>query len=160
MRVGGLALLLGAVAAATPRAGGAQRTPASATVAETLHVYGPGGPLPAMKDAAAEFGRRRGIVVEVRGGPTPQWLARAKGDADLIYSGSEHMMTDFVGQLARADVGGKPKRIRRFEDLLRPGVEVLVVQGGWSDRTVGGGGRPTSWPSRRSGWCIATAASR
>jgi accessory colonization factor AcfC len=149
-RVAGLALLLGALAAVSPRAGHAQSAVASAAVAETLHVYGPGGPLPAMKDAAAEFGRRRGIVVEVTGGPTPQWLERAKHDADLIYSGSEHMMTDFVGQLAGAEAGsidestilplylrpsailvrpGNPKGIRRFEDLLRPGVRVLVVQG-------------------------------
>ncbi len=123
---------------------------AAAPTSDTLHVYGPGGPLPAMKEAAAEFGRRHGITVEVVGGPTPQWLEKAKADADLIFSGSEHMMTDFVRQLDSATAGrideatieplylraaailvrpGNPKRIRRFEDLLKPGVKVLVVQG-------------------------------
>lgn len=123
---------------------------ATAPSKDTLHIYGPGGPLPAMREAAAEFGRRHGIMVEVVGGPTPQWLEKAKGDADLIFSGSEHMMTDFVRQLDSAAAGridestieplylraaailvrpGNPKRIRRFEDLMKPGVKVLVVQG-------------------------------
>jgi len=119
-------------------------------VRDTLHVYGPGGPLPAMKEAGAEFSRRRGVVVEVVGGPTPQWLEKAKADADVIFSGAEHMMTDYIGQLKDAPAGkidvatvdplyirpsailvrpGNPKRIRRFEDLLKPGLKVLAVQG-------------------------------
>ncbi len=117
---------------------------------ETIHIYGPGGPLPAMKEAAAEFSRLRGVQVEVVGGPTTQWLEKAKSDADIIFSGAEHMMTDFIGQLNDAPAGqidvatvdplyirpaailvrpGNPKRIRRFEDLLRPGVKILAVQG-------------------------------
>ncbi len=117
---------------------------------DTLHVYGPGGPLPAMKEAAAEFSRLRGVQVEVVGGPTPQWLEKAKSDADIIFSGAEHMMTDFIGQLKDAPAGkidvatvdplylrpaailvrpGNPKHIRRFEDLLRSGVKILTVQG-------------------------------
>lgn len=124
--------------------------PAAAQTVDTLHVYGPGGPLPAMKDAAAEFGRAHGIVVEVTGGPTPQWLEKAKGDADLIFSGSEHMMTDFIRQLEGGTAGrivdstvtpmylrasailvrkGNPKKIRGFRDLTAPGIRVLVVQG-------------------------------
>lgn len=131
----------------------AQSSPRAA--AETLFVYGPGGPLPAMKDAAAEFERQRGVHVAVTGGPTPRWLARARRDADVIFSGAEHMMTDFVKQLGDTGEGGphpgridettidplylrpvailvrpgNPKRIHRFEDLLRPGRKVLVVQG-------------------------------
>jgi accessory colonization factor AcfC len=118
--------------------------------ARTIHVYGPGGPLPAMQEAAAEFSRLRGVKVEVVGGPTAQWLEKAKSDADVIFSGAEHMMTDFIGQLKDAPVGqidvatvdplyvrpsailvrpGNPKRIRLFEDLLRPGIKILVVQG-------------------------------
>lgn len=124
--------------------------------AETLFVYGPGGPLPAMQNAGRAFERRRGIVVQITGGPTPQWLARARADADVIFSGAEHMMTDFVQQLGdtagSAGFGpgqidestivplylrpvamlvrpGNPKRVTRFEDLLRPGMKLLVVQG-------------------------------
>jgi len=123
---------------------------------ETLFVYGPGGPLPAMKDAAAAFERAHGIAVQVTGGPTPPWLERARNDADVVFSGAENMMTDYIKQLADTAGGrgphpgridestivplylrpvamlvrpGNPKRIRRFEDLLRPGMKVLVVQG-------------------------------
>jgi accessory colonization factor AcfC len=144
------ALLACAVAIATwlPMAAEAQGT--SPAPAETLFVYGPGGPFPAMKEAAADFARTRGVAVVVTGGPTSQWLDRARRDADVIFSGSEHMMTDFVAQLKEAPAGaivdstivplylrpaailvrkGNPRRIRRFEELLRPGVKVLVVQG-------------------------------
>lgn len=127
----------------------------TAAPAETLFVYGPGGPLPAMRDAAAAFGRTHGVHLAVTGGPTPQWLAKARTDADLIFSGAEHMMTDFERQFSDSTGGatassrivpttitplylrpsailvrkGNPKRIRGFEDLLRPGVRILVVQG-------------------------------
>ena len=148
-------LALGTLIVAHPA--GAQAPPAvAASAAETLFVYGPGGPLPAMKEAAAAFERQHGITVVVTGGPTPQWLARARRDADVIFSGSEHMMTDFVRQLGDTTGGmvvgagridettieplylrsvailvrpGNPKKIARFEDLLRPGMQVLVVQG-------------------------------
>ncbi|HYD52237.1 MAG TPA: substrate-binding domain-containing protein [Gemmatimonadaceae bacterium] len=144
-----LARTLAAVALSLPMSGLAAQQPTRAE-AETLFVYGPGGPLPAMQEAAAAFGRARGLTVQVTGGPTPQWLDKARRDADVIFSGSEHMMTDFVGQLREAPAGaivdstilplylrpaailvrkGNPRRIRRFEDLLRPGVKVLVVQG-------------------------------
>ena len=66
----------------------------AAFATETLRVYGPGGPLPAMKEAAAVFGQVHGIDIHVTGGPTPQWIDHAKPDADLIFSGSEVMMSD------------------------------------------------------------------
>lgn len=40
------------------------------TAQDLLHVYGPGGAAPAMREAAAEFGRTTGIQVEVTVGPT------------------------------------------------------------------------------------------
>ena len=68
-------------------------------------------------------------------------------DADLIFSGSEYMMTDFV----RKDVPGlidtstirtlylrpsailvrpgNPKQIKGVRDLAKPGVKILVVEG-------------------------------
>jgi accessory colonization factor AcfC len=117
-----------------------------ATAGESLRAYGPGGPLPAMKDAAAEFGRLYGVTVEVTAGPTGNWLAKAKQDADLIFSGAEYMMTDFIkaleGRIDESTVEslylrpsailvrpGNPKGIKKFEDLLRPGLKLLVVQG-------------------------------
>jgi len=113
---------------------------------ETLFVYGPGGPAPAMKEAAVAFEKTTGVKVEVTAGPTPKWLDKAKTDADLIFSGSETMMTDFVyameDQLSHQQVTplylrplsilvrpGNPKHIKSVEDIIKPGVKVLVVNG-------------------------------
>ena len=117
-----------------------------ATAQDMLHVYGPGGPAPAMKEAAALFEKQSGIKVLVTAGPTPQWIDQAKSDADIIYSGSETMMTDFVlaleGRINELEVRplylrplsilvrpGNPKRIAGFKDILAPSVKVLVVNG-------------------------------
>lgn len=113
---------------------------------EVLRLYGPGGPLPAMREAAATFGRMHDAKITVVAGPTPQWVDRAKADADLIYSGAEYMMTDFLkameGRIDESTVTplylrpsailvrpGNPKGIHEFVDLLKPGLRVLVVQG-------------------------------
>lgn len=126
-----------------------------AGAAEPLHVYGPGGPLPAMREAAAAFGRAHGIEVQVTAGPMPQWLAQAKQDADLVFSGSEVMMSDFIAampeQIDPATATplylrpsailvrpGNPGHIAGIRDLLRPGYRILVVngagqQGLWED---------------------------
>jgi accessory colonization factor AcfC len=85
-------------------AAGLTATASSAAFAtETLRVYGPGGPLPAMKEAAAVFGQAHGIDVQVTAGPTPQWIDHAKSDADLIFSGSEVMMSDFITAIPEID---------------------------------------------------------
>jgi accessory colonization factor AcfC len=114
--------------------------------AEVIRVYGPGGPAPAMKEAAEAYGKAKGVQVEVTAGPTDGWIAKAREDADVVYSGAEYMMTDLVrlmnGQLEERDVQtlylrpsailvrpGNPKGIRDLPDLVRPGVKVLVVQG-------------------------------
>lgn len=118
----------------------------SAAMAETLHVYGPGGPAPAMKEAAAAYQARTGTKVRVVAGPTKDWIESAKQDADLIYSGSEAMMTDLVaamdGRLQQSTIEplylrvsnilvrpGNPRGIGGLGDLLKPGLRVLVVQG-------------------------------
>jgi len=114
--------------------------------AQDLQIYGPGGPEPAIREAARQFGDARGIKISVTAGPTDKWLNAAKVDADLIYSGSETMMTDFVdamgGELVAATVTplylrasailvrpGNPRHIRGFSDLLAPGVKILIVNG-------------------------------
>lgn len=113
---------------------------------ETLLAYGPGGPAPAMKEAADVFAKAHGIRVEVTAGPTPGWISKARDDADVIFSGSEYMMTDFVaameGRIDEATIEslylrpsailvrpGNPKRVRDLPDLTKPGMKVLVVQG-------------------------------
>jgi accessory colonization factor AcfC len=118
----------------------------SAHAQSILRVYGPGGPAPAMKEAAAAFEKESGVKVEVTAGPTPQWIGQAKADADVIYSGSETMMSDFVqameGRIADADVQplylrpmailvrpGNPRKVAGVRDLLKPGLKLLVVNG-------------------------------
>ena len=136
-------------------AAGLTATASSAAFAtETLRVYGPGGPLPAMKEAAAVFGQAHGIDVQVTAGPAPQWIDHAKSDADLIFSGSEVMMSDFISAIPEIDPAtvhplflrpatilvrpGNPGHITGVADLLKPGHRVLVVngagqQGLWED---------------------------
>ncbi len=120
--------------------------PVSGFAQDILYLFGPGGPAPAMKEAAEVFGKANNVRLEVTAGPTGQWLAKAKADADLIYSGSEYMMTDFIAAMeGRIDIAtvtplylrpsailarpGNPKQIKHFTDLLKPGTRVLVVQG-------------------------------
>jgi accessory colonization factor AcfC len=117
-----------------------------ARAADVLHVYGPGGPAPAMKVAAAVFGKQQGIEVEVTAGPTAKWQSDLPRDGDVVYSGSEAMMSDFIGEFGDLLVlktvqplylrpagilvrPGNPRRIRGFRDLLRPGVKIMVVSG-------------------------------
>ncbi|GAB3630184.1 hypothetical protein PTE30175_04166 [Pandoraea terrae] len=111
-----------------------------------LHVYGPGGPAPAMKEAAEAFEKRTGTHVDVTAGPTPSWIDHARADADVIFSGSETMMSDFVVAMGdqltpQAPVPlylrpmailvrpGNPRHIRGLADVVKPGVKVLVVNG-------------------------------
>lgn len=113
---------------------------------ETLFIYGPGGPAPAMKEAASSFEKQYGVKIELTSGPTANWIDKAKQNADIIYSGSETMMTDFTvamgGRIDERSIyplylrplsilvrPGNPKRITGFNDLLKPGIKILVVNG-------------------------------
>lgn len=126
----------------------AATTFAATAVAEpaVLNVYGPGGPAPAMKEAAEAFGTKNNVKVNISAGPAQQWMGKAKDDADIIYSGAEFMMTDFVGAMdGRIDETtitplyirpsailvrpGNPRKIRGFKDLYQPGVRIMVVNG-------------------------------
>src|SRR5262249_25153724 len=68
-----LALLMTAVLA----------NPVGTGAAQDLRVYGPGGPEPAIREAASQFGTAHGIAIAVTAGPTGKWIAAAKADADL-----------------------------------------------------------------------------
>ncbi|MHB8111680.1 MAG: substrate-binding domain-containing protein [Syntrophorhabdaceae bacterium] len=112
-----------------------------------LKAYGPGGPAPAMREAAKVFGAKKGNMVEITAGPTSMWKDQAVKDADLIFSGSEYMMTDFVrkdipGLIDTATIRtlylrpsailvrpGNPKTIKGIQDLAKPGIKILVVEG-------------------------------
>jgi accessory colonization factor AcfC len=114
--------------------------------AEALKAYGPGGPAPAMKEAAQAFEKKTGAKVEVTAGPMSMWKDQAIADADLIFSGSEHMMADFVKAMEGAIVEstitplylrplailvrpGNPKGVKGAADVFKPGLKVLVVNG-------------------------------
>lgn len=125
----------------------AQETTPADKAGFVLRAYGPGGPAPAMREAAKVFGEKKGIKVEIAAGPTPSWKDQAMKDADLIFSGSEYMMTDFVqkdlpGLIDTSTIRtlylrpsavlvrpGNPKGIKGIKDLAQKGVRILVVQG-------------------------------
>ena len=111
-----------------------------------LNVYGPGGPGPAMHEAAKTFSAANTVTVNVTAGPTAQWVEKAKQDADIIFSGAENMFTDFAKALPGAFElkeayplylrpaailvrPGNPKNIRGFRDLLAADIKVLTVAG-------------------------------
>jgi len=113
---------------------------------DTVYVYGPGGPYPPIKELAETFEKKNDIKIIITKGPADSWLNKAKENAELIYSGSEFMMTNFWYQLSDelniAEVEplylrksgllvrpGNPKRIMALDDLLRPGLKILVVNG-------------------------------
>lgn len=131
----------------TQTSASAAQTEVAAKTSVTLRVYGPGGPAPAMREAAKVFADMKGVGMEVIAGPSPKWKAQALKDADLIFSGAEHMMTDFVQKdlpdlidvstirtlylrpsaiLVRP---GNPKHIGGVKDLAKSGIRILVVQG-------------------------------
>jgi accessory colonization factor AcfC len=125
----------------------AQETVSADKPGVILRAYGPGGPAPAMREAAKVFGDKKGIRVEINAGPTPTWKDQAMKDADLIFSGSENMMTDFVrkdlpGLIDPSTIRtlylrssailvrpGNPKQIKGVKDLTRSGINILVVEG-------------------------------
>lgn len=76
--------------------------------AEELHVYGPGGPEPAIREAAAQFGKAHGIRVTVTAGPARlPWLHNARsgllfGTGDDASHIAEHIA---AAPGARRDAG-------------------------------------------------------
>lgn len=54
--------------------------------APAIHVYGPGGPAPAMLECARTFNARNGSNVIVTFGPTGRWKEAAARDADMAVA--------------------------------------------------------------------------
>lgn len=120
---------------------------ADAEPAAVVHVYGPGGPSPPIREAGKIFGEQTGVRIEITAGPMAPWKEQAARDADLLFSGAEYMMTDFVqrdfpGQVETASIRtlylrpsailvrpGNPKGIKGIRDLVQPGLRLVVVQG-------------------------------
>lgn len=113
---------------------------------DTIYLYGPGGPYPAMNEAAKIYSKQHNVIIKVTKGPLKNWKIPAKTHADIIYSGSEFMMTNFIrifnpaiiqgsvtplylrksGLLVRP---GNPLKIEGMKDLTKPGIRILVVNG-------------------------------
>ena len=66
--------------------------PLSVIAQETVNIYGPGGPAPAIQESAEQFQKKYGVTVNVTFGPQNKWQEKAKQNADLIFSGSEVML--------------------------------------------------------------------
>lgn len=110
--------------------------------AQEVTVFGPGGPAPAMKAAAAEFTKKTGIPVSVTAGPTDKWSADAASKGDLIFSGSENMLDNFIDKFSLQEIKalylrpaailvrkGNPKRIKGLTSLFQKDINIMVVQG-------------------------------
>lgn len=130
----------------TMLAGAAMATIFAATAAGAdISLFGPGGPTPAMKEAATAFEEETGIAVAVTGGPASDWMDDAKANADAIYSGSQNMMDDFIashGKIIDDTVEplflrpsailvrkGNPKEIAGIADLVERDLGLMVVDG-------------------------------
>ena len=76
-----------------------------------------------MKEAAKQFTNKTGIAVHVTSGPTTQWSEKAKLDADVIYSGSEAMMSDFENTFSEQIIKDsiEPLYLRPAAILVRKG---------------------------------------
>ena len=122
---------------------------AAAQAAEPLHVYGPGGPLPAVKEAADAFGRAHGIevVVTAFGGQID-----SHGVAPLYLRPSTILVRP-----------GNPRHIAGLADLLKPGHKIIVVngsgQGGLWEDVVGRLGDIRSVRALRGNIALFAAAS-
>lgn len=111
---------------------------------DTLYIFGPGGPYPAIKEVADVFSKKNKVPVKVTKGPFAQWKEQAQKQADLIYSGSEFMMSHFEKELDIIKESvyplylrqsglivrpNNPKNIKKWEDLQQPNIRIMVVNG-------------------------------
>lgn len=120
-----------------------------------VRLYGAGGPHTALIRAANLYEEKSGIPVEVVFGPEHRWREEAKANADIIWGTSEQSMTAFLDTynefdsidvkpiyLRRAVIAvqkGNPKGITGIKDLLKPGMKIIVTEGGNGYNTSGTG---------------------
>ena len=99
-----------------------------------------------MEEAAKVFSKKSSIPVNVTAGPEAKWIEQANNNADIIFSGAEYMLDQFIMQhpgmvdsttrreLYKRGAGilvrpGNPKKITSLKDLTKPGVHLLNVNG-------------------------------
>jgi accessory colonization factor AcfC len=119
---------------------------ARAGAQEDVRLYGPLGTNMAIEEAAVIYAARNNVKLDVVSGPADAWREQAVEDGDLVFCTGESIMSDFVrdGVLTVDKTSvtplyvrpsailvrpGNPKDIRDFPDLLRPGIDVMMVNG-------------------------------
>ena len=120
-----------------------------------IRLYGACGPQNALREVADAWERSNDIKVRIICGPEPSWARQAQVDADIIWGTSEQSMTAFLQSFPSfpskdvvpiylrpaiiAVKTGNPRRIQRFEDLLQPGIRIVVTEGSGIANTSGTG---------------------
>jgi accessory colonization factor AcfC len=120
-----------------------------------VRIFGPGGPHTAFIKTAEAFEAKSGNKVEVIFGPESKWSRDAQRSADILFGSSEQSMTAFLEnyRFVNSDLveplytrravivvqKGNPKNIRGFDDLVNPGVSVVVTEGKGVYNTSGTG---------------------
>ena len=120
-----------------------------------IRLYGACGPQNALRKVADAWERSNDLSVTITCGPEPSWSRKAQDDADIIWGTSEQSMTAFLQSFPSfpskdvvpiylrpaiiAVKTGNPLRIQRFEDLLQPGIRIVVTEGSGIANTSGTG---------------------
>ena len=120
-----------------------------------ISLYGAGGPHTALIKVGKLFTQKTGIKVQVVFGPERKWMKNAKKNADIIWGTSQQSMTAFLENykefnskdvesiyIRKAVIAvqkGNPKQIKGFNDLLKPNIKIVVVEGAGVYNTSGTG---------------------
>ncbi|WP_321530332.1 substrate-binding domain-containing protein [uncultured Desulfuromonas sp.] len=120
-----------------------------------IRLFGPGGPHSGYIKVAKAFEKATGHKVEVIFGPESRWSKDAQQRADIIFGSSEQSMIAYLENYRfvtsemvqplyiRPAVivvqKGNPKNIQGFNDLLKPGMSVIVTEGKGVYNTSGTG---------------------
>ncbi len=120
-----------------------------------VKLYGAGGPNTAIQKVADVWEKKTGKRVVITAGPERSWSARAQVDADILWGTSEQSMTAFLETYKTfsskqvepiyirptiiAVKKGNPKHIQRFDDLLSPGLKIVVTESAGLANTSGTG---------------------
>ena len=120
-----------------------------------ISLYGAGGPHTALIKVGKLFTKKTGIKVKINFGPERKWMENAQKNADIIWGTSQLSMTAFLENykefnskdvesiyIRKAVIAvqkGNPKNIKGFDDLLKPKVKVVVVEGAGVYNTSGTG---------------------
>jgi len=120
-----------------------------------VNLYGAGGPHTALIRVADAFTKKTGKKVKVNFGPEHKWKQSALQNADIIWGTAEQSTTAFLENykefnsndvepiyIRRAVIAvpkGNPKKITGFDDLIKPGMKIVVTEGAGVYNTSGTG---------------------